>query len=75
MSRDPLVDMRDREDARAAYLDGLVERPAPATFRGGPAQRLTTLGWASNRCWCGERYGHDWPGRDDKAPHPRRGTS
>lgn len=22
-------------------------------------------------CWCGAPYGHDWPGRDDGAPHPR----
>ncbi|MEV7422848.1 hypothetical protein [Streptomyces sp. NPDC091212] len=28
----------------------------------------------SARCWCGEPYGHDWPGRADGAPHPRDGT-
>lgn len=22
-------------------------------------------------CWCGELLGHDWPGKDDGAPHPR----
>ncbi len=22
-------------------------------------------------CWCGEPYGHDWPGKDAGAPHPR----
>jgi hypothetical protein len=22
-------------------------------------------------CWCGEPYGHDWPGKDERAPHPR----
>ncbi|WP_416976686.1 hypothetical protein [Streptomyces sp. T028] len=23
------------------------------------------------RCWCLEPLGHDWPGKDDGAPHPR----
>jgi hypothetical protein len=22
-------------------------------------------------CWCGELYGHDWPGKSDGGPHPR----
>jgi hypothetical protein len=22
-------------------------------------------------CWCGEPFGHDWPGKGDGAPHPR----
>lgn len=22
-------------------------------------------------CWCGDPWGHDWPGKDDGAPHPR----
>jgi hypothetical protein len=22
-------------------------------------------------CWCGEIYGHDWPGKDEGAVHPR----
>jgi hypothetical protein len=21
-------------------------------------------------CWCGEPFDHDWPGRDEGAPHP-----
>jgi hypothetical protein len=21
-------------------------------------------------CWCGDRYGHDWPGKEDGEPHP-----
>ncbi|MER5754372.1 hypothetical protein [Streptomyces sp. NPDC002088] len=23
------------------------------------------------RCWCGEPSNHDWPGREDGAPHPK----
>lgn len=23
------------------------------------------------RCWCGDPLHHDWPGKDDRAPHPR----
>jgi hypothetical protein len=22
-------------------------------------------------CWCGVPYPHDWPGKDEGAPHPR----
>lgn len=29
-----------------------------------------TLGWLGG-CWCGLPMGHDWPGKDDGAPHPR----
>lgn len=27
--------------------------------------------FGSTDCWCGELLGHDWPGKDDGAPHPR----
>jgi hypothetical protein len=23
-------------------------------------------------CWCGDEKNHDWPGRADGAPHPRK---
>jgi hypothetical protein len=23
------------------------------------------------RCWCGEDYGHSWPGKSRGEPHPR----
>ena len=23
-------------------------------------------------CWCGGPFGHDWPGQDQGAPHPRK---
>jgi hypothetical protein len=35
----------------------------------GLRERLATIG--SGRCWCGAALGHDWPGRDAGAPHPR----
>jgi hypothetical protein len=32
----------------------------------------TRLGAISGRgCWCGDPNGHDWPGKDEGAPHPR----
>ena len=40
-------------------------KPAPGT---GPDD--LPLG-AQGRCWCGQRYPHDWPGRAGGAPHPR----
>lgn len=24
-----------------------------------------------DRCWCGEGFGHDWPGRSEGEVHPR----
>jgi hypothetical protein len=35
----------------------------------GPADYLRTI--AGPGCWCGGELGHDWPGRDEGAPHPR----
>jgi hypothetical protein len=35
----------------------------------GPFRELGKL--AQSGCWCGAVYGHDWPGKDDGAPHPR----
>jgi len=26
---------------------------------------------AGSGCWCGEPWGHDWPGKEEGAPHPR----
>ncbi len=43
---------------------------APST-RGGSKQNLRTLGGGGKGCWCGERYSHDWPGKDQGQPHPR----
>jgi hypothetical protein len=33
----------------------------------GPNDTIANLG----ACWCGQENGHDWPGKDDGAPHPR----
>jgi len=35
---------------------------------GGAKQNLRTI--SGDGCWCGQPYGHDWPGRADGAPHP-----
>ena len=34
-----------------------------------PSTRKIALGGAA--CWCGEPFGHDWPGKDAGAAHPR----
>ena len=34
-----------------------------------PETRSHILG-GTGGCWCGEPYGHDWPGRDRDLPHP-----
>lgn len=35
------------------------------------SRSLPVLG-ALGGCWCGAPHGHDWPGRDQGAPHPRQ---
>lgn len=27
---------------------------------------------AQRGCWCGQKLHHDWPGKDEGAPHPRQ---
>lgn len=39
-----------------------VRKPAPSA-----ALRVI----AAHGCWCGRHQGHDWPGKDTGAPHPR----
>ena len=34
-----------------------------------PSTRKIALGGAV--CWCGEPFGHDWPGKDAGVAHPR----
>lgn len=35
-----------------------------------PGARILPEG-TEPRCWCGGGYPHDWPGKDEGAPHPR----
>ncbi len=44
---------------------------APSTRGGSQIRGLRTLGGLGG-CWCGERRGHDWPGKAQGLPHPRR---
>lgn len=39
--------------------------------KGGATYVSGTDTISAGGCWCGERYGHDWPGKDEGAPHPR----
>lgn len=41
-----------------------------ARLRGGP--KLTFgVPLSCGGCWCGGKNGHDWPGKDQGAAHPR----
>ncbi len=44
-------------------------RAGRAFARKDPASFLPVL--SGPGCWCGEPFGHDWPGKADGAPHPR----
>lgn len=46
------------------------DRPRPVTDAQKRESALKSIGtWD---CWCGRRNGHDWPGKDNGKPHPRR---
>jgi hypothetical protein len=42
-------------------------QPRPPVTK--PVDWSQTIG--SGDCWCGQRYGHHWPGEEEGAPHPR----
>ena len=42
------------------------------TKQGGSKSVHWSIG--TNRCWCGQELDHDWPGKAEKAPHPREET-
>ncbi len=48
--------------------DGPQTRPKIRDNREPSTRRMAPGGPG---CWCGETQGHDWPGKDDGAPHPR----
>jgi hypothetical protein len=52
---------------QARQARGRLARPAPCAPGTGPED--VPLG-SFGVCWCGEKKGHDWPGRADGAPHP-----
>jgi hypothetical protein len=38
---------------------------------GAHTKELGCVVKSKTRCWCGQDYDHDWPGRAEGAPHPR----
>jgi hypothetical protein len=49
--------------------DGPATRPRRVTAKQIAESRLPVL--ACDGCWCGRPVGHDWPGKTQRAPHPR----
>lgn len=43
--------------------------PVRPSTRGGSKMNLTVI--SGGGCWCGQHWGHAWPGEADGAPHPR----
>jgi len=45
------------------------DRPRAVTDAQRREAALPVIGtW---NCWCGQKRGHGWPGKDDGKPHPR----
>lgn len=51
------------ECQRACYYPDVCSESDPDPARGVIA---------AGGCWCGEDHGHDWPGKTEGAPHPRK---
>lgn len=67
----PSLETYDISDIDSYHM-GSNRRVFPPDMRGGPKlpdSELKTMHCGG--CWCGETYGHDWPGKDEGAPHPR----
>ncbi|MFJ2178915.1 hypothetical protein ACIOHE_39230 [Streptomyces sp. NPDC087851] len=64
---------RARAQAAAAASAAAKYRRQAARADRDQTPVSATLG-TRGACWCGEPYGHDWPGRADGAPHPRDGA-
>jgi len=66
--RKPTLSELDGDDAYP--FDGKAwDYATGLPLKGGSKQDLPVVG--TGLCWCGERYNHDWPGKEDGAPHPR----
>jgi hypothetical protein len=49
------------------------DNPSPArsvTYKTAGINLVKVLG-GFGLCWCHLPTGHDWPGKEEKAPHPR----
>lgn len=45
-------------------------KPVPSSSSPANVSPSSTLG-SMDTCWCGRARDHDFPGRDEGAPHPR----
>jgi hypothetical protein len=61
--------LRGYDRSKDAAWEG---RSARNFARKAPAPQWPVLD--AGGCWCGEKFGHDWPGKQHGAPHPRNRT-
>lgn len=60
-----------RYDTTPKQLEIVDEQPTPLTFAPPPDLDPDEIPTAATTCWCGLLAGHDWPDKDEGAPHPR----
>lgn len=63
--------MSTSKELKAAFA---AERSSRAKYRRlknghGTGEGLRVI--SGDGCWCGEPFGHDWPGKSDGEPHPK----
>lgn len=60
---------REKQEAQEALFAPIIKKAYTKALQG---KRKPSLPLAGGRnCWCGEKQGHDWPGKAQQAPHPR----
>lgn len=62
--------MLDDIENAAGAADAARHRALRARDNREPSTRGTAIA-IPGRCWCGDLYRHDWPGKADGAPHPQ----
>ena len=54
-----------------AFIARQNSRAAGPSPRGGTQYvNASDITGMPGRCWCGEKYGHEWDGKDEGNPHP-----
>lgn len=58
------------KDLKAALDDETFGKAKQRPSSASPATAPPAIG-RTQTCWCGRPFDHDWPSKNDGAPHPR----
>lgn len=58
------------DGAQWAYENSLAAKWKRVRFKDNRLPETKQASVAAFECWCGQGFDHDWPGKDEGAPHP-----